>query len=1153
MKNIFLSRWVAFMVLTVVLMSVGRQTLAQVPLPQFSTQACGDERAGSKIESMPSPWPAQAQLHQFYPTYTGNRQVALKFWIIRSSNATTQPGIITPAQADEITTQLNQQYSGAKITFTFTTTFIDDDLYSYVNDDSGRINVGNPLNNGLRVEEREQLFQLFNTPNAIDIYLTPIFWTSIPGGQRVGDQAVVPGSPHPTRRAVLVSKFGITANATISGTFNAVKSGKAIAHELGHVFGLQHTHGFPGQAQELPDGSNYQNAGDWLLDTPAEDYNNNNGLSGLVNETNCNYSGAPQYTPGRVGGLYNHLSYATLNTRSCVGYFSYDQICVMHWAMETNAYNIGLQGLIRRNITVANKINGLVVPNSNITIITLNTNTSQTYNSGAVAPLVQRGSYQSRTSNERFNPGHPGISISDAYKHNNWDSEFQQFNIAQNFVLDPSSLDRVANFDQVRAATVRPDLIDASSSGSSWDGIVEMKDPWYYNGTTNPNTFLPYSSTSPFNQTSAYNNTGGVFIGQDPQFTPTFYTVRAPQVQTVNGYSGAFYDWQASNATLQNPSNVETPVVFTAPNAVVSARYKGRLLSSLANATSAGNQRRLANAQGATLYNNVFYLVYESAGKIWLTYTTNGGTSWTNEQYLGDGKNPTVAASSNTALIAWNTGTGQLACRQFIYDPLSPSLSPTLPIPYGNRVTPDAKVIIALPPNHQSTLQATLLCEVSVLNNPSQTRLGGVRVSFSGINGTISSSYDILNSPIFSSPNASMDIAAIQEEATFGYKIHLVHTNYGTGAPYPVYYATVNTSGTLTYTPVMQLTDNAFGTWQPKNLTITLDSLNNKHIAWDAYQSTLNTQVLIYRSISANNQSISPSTRLYSQNGGYRKPSINFFNGTVSLVWQTDDGWTAFGSRQLNNSNWYSFGFQRGWSSANTTIRGAKRFVRTRTGSAPYLLASGTITVSGSPGGGGGETPPGEDGQARTLSGGGSDAEVQSQTLGGGVGQVDVPFFPVERTTGVLSNQAESATLALTLADVGLNGISRTGLTYHDLGANLLPDTLALSASNVFSLLKSRQFTLADTVNQMTATVKVHSKALYDLTQNNPVQLSVELFNVATGNSLALSQTALVTASDTAKDFHFTMNLPNGLNGTDVELRVKVLGFAIQASTKPVR
>ncbi len=339
-----------------------------------------------------------------------------------------------------------------------------------------------------------------------------------------------------------------------------------------------------------------------------------------------------------------------------------------------------------------------------------------------------------------------------------------------------------------------------------------------------------------------------------------------------------------------------------------------------------------------------------------------------------------------------------------------------------------------------------------------------------------------------------------------------------------------------------------FGTWQPKNLTITLDSLNNKHIAWDAFQSALNTQVLIYRSISANNQSISPSTRLYSQNGGYRKPSLNFFNGTVSLVWQTDDGWTAFGSRQLNNSNWYSFGFQQGWSSATTTIRGVKRFVRTKTGNAPYFIAQSAITVSGTPGGG--ETPPGEGGQARTLSGGGSDAEVQSQTLGGGVGQDDVLFFPVERITGVLSNQTETSSLALTLADVGLNGNSRTGLTYHDLGANLLPDTLALSPSNVFSLLKSRKFSRADTINQVSATVKVHSKSLYDLTQNNPVQLAVELFNAETNQSIALSQTALVTAGDTAKDIHFTMNLPTGQAGTEVELRVKVLGFAVQSSHK---
>jgi hypothetical protein len=168
----------------------------------------------------------------------------------------------------------------------------------------------------------------------------------------------------------------------------------------------------------------------------------------------------------------------------------------------------------------------------------------------------------------------------------------------------------------------------------------------------------------------------------------------------------------------------------------------------------------------------------------------------------------------------------------------------------------------------------------------------------------------------------------------------------------------------------------------------------------------------------------------------------------------------------------------------------------------------------------------------------------------GGGSSPSIEFITLERTTGVLSNQTETASLALTLADVGLNGNSRTGLTYHDLGANLLPDTLALSPSNVFSLLKSRKFSRADTINQVSATVKVHSKSLYDLTQNNPVQLAVELFNAETNQSIALSQTALVTASDTAKDLHFTMNLPTGQAGTEVELRVKVLGFAIQLSHK---
>ncbi|MFQ3598670.1 MAG: hypothetical protein SNJ66_10075, partial [Chloroherpetonaceae bacterium] len=343
----------------------------------------------------------------------------------------------------------------------------------------------------------------------------------------------------------------------------------------------------------------------------------------------------------------------------------------MNWALETNPFN-NIANTNTKSIVVSNRTGATVIPNSSITLRLNNTGATQTIQSGNSTSILQGSSYLSTTSNERFNPGHPGISITESVKHQFWDIDPQQFTINQNFALEPTASGRVAIFNPVSAATVRPDLIDAPSSGTSWSGVLEMKDPWYYNGTSNPNSFIPYSSSAPFNQTGTYKNTGGVFTGIDPLSAPVFYAVRAPQTQSVNGYPAEFQSWQASNATLQNPSNLETAVRFNAPNAVVTARYKGRLLSSLANATSSGSQRTLANAQGATLYNNVFYLVYESAGKIWLTYSTNSGTSWTNERYLGDGKNPTVAASSQFALIAWNTGSGQLNCRLFSYDPVAP-------------------------------------------------------------------------------------------------------------------------------------------------------------------------------------------------------------------------------------------------------------------------------------------------------------------------------------------------------------------------------------------------------------------------------------------------------------------------------------------------
>jgi hypothetical protein len=60
-------------------------------------------------------------------------------------------------------------------------------------------------------------------------------------------------------------------------------NGSTLAHEIGHYFGLPHTHG--GTSDELVDGSNCTTEGDYICDTPADP-----GLSGLV-DISCIYTG----------------------------------------------------------------------------------------------------------------------------------------------------------------------------------------------------------------------------------------------------------------------------------------------------------------------------------------------------------------------------------------------------------------------------------------------------------------------------------------------------------------------------------------------------------------------------------------------------------------------------------------------------------------------------------------------------------------------------------------------------------------------------------------------------------------------------------------------------------------------------------------------
>lgn len=103
---------------------------------------------------------------------------------------------------------------------------------------------------------------------------------------------------------------------------NCATNGSTLAHELGHLFGLPHTHG--GSPDELVDGSNCAFEGDYICDTPADPT-----LSNSVVDINCTYTGTATdangmfYTPDPQ----NIMSYSR---KECRNYFSPMQYDVIY-------------------------------------------------------------------------------------------------------------------------------------------------------------------------------------------------------------------------------------------------------------------------------------------------------------------------------------------------------------------------------------------------------------------------------------------------------------------------------------------------------------------------------------------------------------------------------------------------------------------------------------------------------------------------------------------------------------------------------------------------------------------------------------------------------------------------------------------------------
>ncbi|WP_069661293.1 T9SS type A sorting domain-containing protein [Arcticibacter eurypsychrophilus] len=206
------------------------------------------------------------------------------FHVIRTTSGT---GGVTTADVNTALNVLKNDFSVAQIC-------IIEKGRSYINDDYYCSNI--------TTTKFEQLVTVNNQPDAINIYFVP--YNSFNGGRASG----IPGN-------ALVLDGNLMTTSVVS-------------HEVGHCFGLYHTHSGRGcddfvHCAENIDESNCSTCGDLVCDTPADPC-----LSGVVS-FDCTYTGGGGFTPD----TRNILSYTL---PSCMNHFTTGQITRMHNTIDAS-------------------------------------------------------------------------------------------------------------------------------------------------------------------------------------------------------------------------------------------------------------------------------------------------------------------------------------------------------------------------------------------------------------------------------------------------------------------------------------------------------------------------------------------------------------------------------------------------------------------------------------------------------------------------------------------------------------------------------------------------------------------------------------------------------------------------------------------------
>ena len=281
--------------------------------------------------------------------------------------------------------------------------------------------------------------------------------------------------------------------------------------------------------------------------------------------------------------------------------------------------------------TIANKFDDNVITDDENQISTLSIDGADF--SSNDAPFLNDGEHTGKTNQERFED-----YLSNDIKHHDWNLNVEEFEyrLSENFSVDfPTPYERTAYFNEMNSISSINIIAENTVTLEAPVGDVEFKDPWYlFTGDVqkeNQNDAW-ISNDDPNWFTGAYNqSTGGIFL--DEEYIPSqpnkpYYSVRVPvsqQIQINNRqHTFSLYEWTGDvGASIVNPNNRETPIVFNAANSTITAILKGTNLSDDTKAYDNNSQRKFVRTGSGDLHS-----VYTSLGALWYERSTDEGGTW---------------------------------------------------------------------------------------------------------------------------------------------------------------------------------------------------------------------------------------------------------------------------------------------------------------------------------------------------------------------------------------------------------------------------------------------------------------------------------------------------------------------------------------------